>query len=194
MRKLPTEFENPLDNYILDIADKTAPYFYKMGFNPNTITTLSNICVVLTIILLFQAKYYWAAFFIVLSYFFDCLDGHMARSYKMTSVFGDYYDHISDTTKIVLVLISLYYINKDKFNKVFPLLVVLFIMMSVHFGCQELYYVSDESETLDFMKNLCPVPDKHDKTQVIQALKSTRFFGCGTVFIALAIVIIYYDY
>ncbi len=39
MRKIPTEFENPFDNYILDMADYTVPYFYKADLIPNTLTT-----------------------------------------------------------------------------------------------------------------------------------------------------------
>ncbi len=193
MRKLPTEYENPFDNYILDITDVSVEYFHKLGFVPNTITTLSNITCILVIILLFNAKYYWAAFFLIISYFFDCADGHMARTYKMTSVFGDYYDHISDITKISLVLASLYYINSTKFNHILPFIIVIFIGVAIHMGCQELLYKSDESGSLSALKNLCPV-EKGDESMLKKVIKSTRFFGCGTVYAALSLVIIYYAY
>jgi phosphatidylglycerophosphate synthase len=104
MRKIPSEYENPFDNYIINFADYTLPYVYNGGFEPNTITSLSCISCIIVIILLFQAKYYLAAFFLIVSYFFDCLDGHLARSYNMVTVFGDYYDHISDSIKLFTIL------------------------------------------------------------------------------------------
>ncbi len=193
MRKLPTEYENPFDNYLLDVCDITIPQFYKMGMVPNTVTTLSNITCILVIILLLNAKYYWAAFFLVLSYFFDCADGHMARTYKLTSVFGDYYDHVSDVTKVTLVLITLFYINPQKFNQILPVLIVIFVGVAIHMGCQELVYRSTESGSLAPLKNLCPVEPK-DETMLKKVIKSTRFFGCGTVYATLALCVIYYNF
>ncbi len=193
MRKLPTEYENPFDNYLLDVCDITIPQFYKMGMVPNTVTTLSNITCILVIILLLNAKYYWAAFFLVLSYFFDCADGHMARTYKLTSVFGDYYDHVSDVTKVTLVLITLFYINPQKFNQILPVLIVIFVGVAIHMGCQELVYKSKESGSLAPLKNLCPV-EPEDETMLKKVIKSTRFFGCGTVYATLALCVIYYNF
>ncbi len=193
MRKLPIDYENPFDNYLLDIADNTIPYFYNIGMVPNTVTTLSNITCILVILLLLNAKYYWAAFFLIVSYFFDCADGHMARTYKLTSVFGDYYDHISDITKITLVMITLYYINSEKFNQILPVLIAVYIGVAIHMGCQELMYKSDESESLSLLKNLCPV-EPGDESMLKKVIKSTRFFGCGTVYATLALCIIYYNF
>ncbi len=193
MRKLPTEYENPFDNYLLDICDITVPQFYKIGMVPNTITTLSNITCILVIILLLNAKYYWAAFFLVLSYFFDCADGHMARTYKLTSVFGDYYDHVSDITKITFVLITLFYINPQKFNEILPVLIVIFVGVAIHMGCQELVYKSKESGSLAPLKNLCPV-EPEDESMLKKVIKSTRFFGCGTVYATLALCVVYYNF
>jgi len=192
MRKIPSEYENPFDNYIINMADIIVPYVYKGGFYPNTITSLSGIACIITIILLFQAKYYLAVFFLIVSYFFDCLDGHLARSYNMVTVFGDYYDHISDMLKIFLVLLTLYYINSEKFLSIFPIFVFVSIMMLIHFGCQELYYNNDESKTLDFTKNLCPVKNKNDVSEISNALNYTKYFGCGTLYTTLIITIIYY--
>lgn len=193
MRKLPTDYENPFDNYLLDIADNTIPHFYNVGMVPNTVTTLSNITCILVIILLLNAKYYWAAFFLIVSYFFDCADGHMARTYKLTSVFGDYYDHVSDVIKVTLVMITLYYIDSQKFNQILPVLIVVYIGVAIHMGCQELMYKSDESESLSLLKNLCPI-ESGDETMLKKVIKSTRFFGCGTVYATLALCVIYYNF
>ena len=34
MRKVPIEYENPLDNYLYDIADKISPYAYNLNMTP----------------------------------------------------------------------------------------------------------------------------------------------------------------
>ncbi len=193
MRKIPVEFECPFDNYILDLADKTAPTVYKMGMTPNMITTLSNIATIIVVILLFKAKWYWAAFFVLITYFFDCLDGHLARSYNMVTVFGDYYDHISDITKVIVILTSLYIINPEKLTRVLPLLVILIILSFVHLGCQELYYNTDGSPTLYFAKSLCPIPNDFTKEELESTIKNTRLFGVGTFWLSIIMIIIYYD-
>lgn len=194
MRKISSEYENPWDNIMIGLAESLSPLFYSIGFNPNMITTLSNISCIITILLLLNAKWYWAAFFLLLSYLFDCLDGHFARKYNMVTVFGDYYDHISDILKIVSILITMYFINKEKFFKVIPIIILLGILMSIHLGCQESLYTSDESVTLEPTKQLCPVENINNKESVKEALSSTKYFGCGTFFLALAIGIIYYSF
>ncbi len=194
MRKILKEYDNPLDNYFIELSEITTPYAYSIGMNPNMITTLSNIACIITILLLLNANYYMAAFFLLVSYYFDCMDGHMARKYDMVTIFGDYYDHISDSLKIFAVLITLYCINKEKFIKVIPIIILLFILMSVHLGCQELLYNSNESITLEPTKLLCPVNNNSSDDVVKNTLYSTKYFGCGTFFLGLALIIIYYGF
>ena len=194
MRKISKEYENPFDNYLIELSDITTPYAYSIGMNPNMITTLSNIACIITILLLLNANYYLAAFFLLVSYYLDCMDGHMARKYDMVTIFGDYYDHISDSLKIFGVLFTLYYINKDKFLKIIPIIILLFILMSSHLGCQELLYNTNESVTLEPTKLLCPVSNINDNELIKNTLLSTKYFGCGTFFLGLSIIIIYYAY
>jgi hypothetical protein len=194
MRKIPQEYDNPLDNYFIGLSEITTPYAYSIGMNPNMITTLSNIACIITILLLLNANYYLAAFFVLVSYYFDCMDGHMARKYDMVTIFGDYYDHISDSLKIFAILFTLYFINKEKFMKVIPIIILLFILMSVHLGCQELLYNSNESATLEHTKLLCPVDNNSNSNLIKNTLLGTKYFGCGTFFIGLALIIIYYGF
>jgi len=199
MRKIAINYDNPFDNFFIELSDITTPYAYNLGLNPNMITTLSNVACIITILLLLNANYYWAALFILISYYFDCMDGYMARKYDMVTVFGDYYDHISDMVKIIGVLLTLYYINKDKFYKIIPIIILMGILMTIHLGCQELLYEKNESATLEPTKKLCPVKNntnltQNDKNIIQNILLSTRFFGCGTFYLTLAISIIYYAY
>jgi len=194
MRKIPRTYDNPLDNFLIELSDITTPYAYNLGMNPNMITTLSNIACIITILLLLNANYYWAAFFVLVSYYFDCMDGHMARKYDMVTVFGDYYDHISDLSKIIAILVTLYYINQEKFFKIIPIIILMGILMAAHMGCQELLYEKNESDTLGPTKELCPVKNKNDTGLVKNVLLSTRYFGCGTFYLTIAVSIIYYSF
>ena len=42
-RKIPAEYDNPIDNIILDNVEKLNPIFKEFNFTPNMITTLSLI-------------------------------------------------------------------------------------------------------------------------------------------------------
>ena len=42
-----------------------------------------------------------------IGYFFDCMDGNYARTYKMTSNFGDKYDHSFSALKVLIFPSSL---------------------------------------------------------------------------------------
>lgn len=194
MRKIPYIYENPVDNFLIQFSEITSPYIYSVGFTPNMITTLSNITCIITIILLLNANYYWAALVVMIMYYFDCLDGHFARKYDMVTVFGDYYDHISDLSKIISILITLYYINPDKFYKIIPIIGFMGIMMAVHMGCQELLYENNESDTLEPTKQLCPVKNQNDTDTLKKILESTKLFGCGTFYITIALSIVYYAF
>lgn len=193
MRKIPKNLENPIDNYLLDMCEYVSPTFYKFGFTPNLITTLSNITTIFVVLLLLQAQYTWAAFLVLVAYFFDCLDGHVARKYNMTSDFGDYYDHISDAIKCIGVIYTMYYIDSKKLLMVLPFLILSFILMMIHIGCQEQYYDSDESKSLSMTKKLCPI-DINDKNTIENRLYYTKYFGAGTGTLVLMISILYYNF
>ena len=104
MRKIPEKYENPIDNLLIEVCESSSEFAYNNGFTPNMITTLSNISCIITLIFLLKLKFYIAALFFLISYYFDCMDGYIARKYNQTSPLGDYYDHISDIIKLLLVL------------------------------------------------------------------------------------------
>jgi len=111
MRKITCECENPLDNILINISDYMCPYAKKYNFTPNILTTISLIFCGISALLLLNNYYVLAAFTYLISYYFDCMDGHFARKYNMTSYFGDLYDHISDISKGILIFSTLYYID-----------------------------------------------------------------------------------
>ena len=203
MRKIPKELENPVDNILIDGCEKVAPIFYNAGFTPNMITTLSNISAIIVILLLLNAKYMWAAFMFMVAYFFDCLDGYVARTYNMTSKFGDYYDHISDILKFISIVGVLIYIDKDKFIRILPILLLFGILTLPQLGCQELYYKGDESKSLSITKSFCPISTINEACKnnnmginsedILKSLEYTRYFGTGTFSLIFSLSFLYYD-
>jgi len=167
-----------------------APVFYKMGFTPNMITTLGNICTLIFIYYFLKKEFTFSAIFFFLSYFFDCLDGYVARSYNMTSEFGDFYDHISDGLKTIIFILLLIKMNKKLAIVYIPLLGLLFGFMGIHLANQEIYYDKEEnSKTLQIFKSLSNSKTRFDAEKT---MTYSRFFGCGTVIMVMTIMIANY--
>ena len=190
--KIPSECENPFDVLLYNIADKLSPYAKEIGLTPNLITTLSNIFGLITIILLLKSYYIIAVFTYIISYFFDCMDGHMARKYKMYSKYGDLYDHVSDIIRTLLISMTLIYIDYKKFLIILPFAILLFIGINVQLGCQELYYDKNDSASLSITKKLCPVQNINDKESLINIMKYTKYFGTGTFNLYACLIFLYY--
>jgi len=168
MRKIPAELENPLENVILDFADHAVPVFAKLGITPNGVTTIGNLFRVASIYALING-YNWIFFATALiSYVFDCMDGHLARATKNCSKFGDWYDHISDVV-YHLVLLGLIYdaMTLDQFNSQEKTIIIIMTMIFIYFtlahvGCKEKWAEesretnnSKESDSLSITKCLC---------------------------------------
>lgn len=194
MRKIPSELESPLDDWVLKFADKSGimECFHNMGLTPNVLTTIGNLSRVASIYFLVNGKKNLFILFALIGFMFDCFDGHYARKYNMTTVFGDYFDHIGD---LVYHFVLLYLIfTSTKFQAlpqrskyvvygVMALATYLFIM---HMGCQEHFFECDEKEgncshTLHFCKCVCPNRDY---------IHWTKFFGTGT-FVLLIYLLAY---
>jgi amino acid transporter len=194
MKKLPYEYENPLDVLLYKLSDYLCPFAKSLGLTPNWITTLSNIFCIITIILLIKSYYIFAILTFLISYFFDCMDGYMARKYKMFSKYGDMYDHVSDFIKFTLIYITLIYIDYKKFIFVLPIIIIALICSHIQVGCQELYYDKNESPTLDIYKKLCPVKNKDDKQSLLNAIQYTRYIGPCTFIIVICLIFLYYKF
>lgn len=190
MHKIPSRLENPIDNVIYYIIEYVAPTFYELGFTPNMITTMGNICTLIFIYYFLKKEFTLSAVFFFFSYVFDCLDGYIARSYNMVSEFGDYYDHISDGLKTLAFVILLIITNKRLALFYLPISTLIFILMCFHLANQEIYYDKPEvSKTLQTFKSLTNSKTKEDAEEI---MKYSRFFGCGTAVISMTIIIAIY--
>lgn len=191
MKKIPDYLESPVDNFLYVLVEKVAPTFHKWGFSPNMITTLGNIATLFSAYALYNQLYVVASFFFIVSYMFDCLDGFVARTYNLVSKFGDFYDHISDTAKLVIISYMLYRINPMLFLATLPIMVITLLLMCSYLAYQEKFYADSKSSyTLSFLDCFCFASD--DKRDLIRHMAYTRYFGCGTFTAIMAIIIALY--
>jgi hypothetical protein len=174
-RKIESDYENPFDNIIIDIAHWLNIHLFRpMKFVPNYITTLSLVFGVVAVYAFHKQRYILASVLFLIAYILDCADGNYARMFNMVSKFGDYYDHVSDLTKFALLIcaVSVHPID-TKIKIVFiVLLCILLFLSSIHLGCQEKIFNADGSDSLSVTKHFCP---NHN------IISFTRHFGCGTV-------------
>jgi phosphatidylglycerophosphate synthase len=126
--------------------------------------------------------------FLFISYFFDCLDGFYARSYGMVTVFGDYYDHITDwliNTGYMWVLCR--YKEFSVVVGVACILVPLLAIQMIHLSAVEKYYDNPkESQSLIFIKKIINNIDSRKKS--VKYLNWSKYFGCGTYYMVLILI------
>ena len=190
MNNIPEIYDDPFDIILYKIANILCPYAKAIGLTPNMITTLSNIFFIITIILLLKSYYIIALFTFIISYYFDCMDGHMARKYKMFSKYGELYDHGSDIIKYIVIIITLIYIDYDKFIISLPFALILIFGSLVKRGCYQLYTEINDSPTLSFSEKLCPT--KKNKELMLNIIKYIRYFGSGTIILYVSLLFLYY--
>jgi phosphatidylglycerophosphate synthase len=193
MRKVLRDFENPIDNILIDIAELLSPIAYFFGLTPNILTTISVIFSGFTLYYLKELNFSMASYMYMISYYFDCWDGFFARKYKMYSKFGDLYDHIADIIKFSSVSYMLFSINYQKFLFYTPIMIIFALLFNINLGYQELYYdKSNESNFLEIIKKLCIIKDKNNKKSILQILQYTKWLGCGTFNLIFCLIIYFY--
>lgn len=108
VNKIDSIYECPCDIYLLKFIDTHLQYYKIIGFTPNMITSISIIFGLLSMYNIFNSNYKLAAFLLFTSYYFDYVDGKLARKYNMQTTWGDYYDHFGDIFTPLLLLFMLY--------------------------------------------------------------------------------------
>lgn len=192
MPQLDKKYQHNLDNIIYDVSVDISPSFRKLNFTANDITTLSNISMCITLLLLLHAKYYWACLFLFLAYYFDCLDGIYARIYKQSSSFGEKYDHYSDLIKTISFLLILFYINPKKFLKVIPIFIIFNIICLAYCGCSDIIN-NDSILFSSYLTKLCPINDVNNKEEVSKYMNILKYFGPVISQILNIVIIIYFS-
>ena len=187
MRKLTREQNNFIDDSILTyIVEPLTHGAYKYGIKPNQLTYMGLVSAFIGIYYLTEHQLLPFIVFFSLSHVFDTWDGHLARTYKLTSTFGEYFDHISDTVKTVALFYVLWIYYNLKNNKLIIIGTIVFLVLLQTFvGCQErISKHNKHSTTLSLQTLLCY------KTPV-ENIKILKYFGPGS-FILFCLVITTY--
>jgi len=193
VNKLRYEHECPVDICIFKIIDTHLNLYYKLGFNPNMVTTLSILFGFLSAYQIMIEHYFTASILFVISYYFDCVDGKLARKYNMVTKFGDYYDHFGDLFKITAVFYALVIAKGDITNAkhwIFTTIILFFTLTQyIHLGYQErIYNTSSESPFLNILKVFTVFDTNPEKT-----IQITKYFGCGTWIVCFALIIFFWN-
>ncbi len=192
-RKITREQENPFDNIFIDIAEwLNINIFRPLNYTPNMITTMSLFIGLISVILFHYKYYIFSVIFFTTAYILDCADGNYARRYNMETSFGDYYDHISDLSKglFILIAIIIHPIPLRLKHVFIVLLIIIFSLSLVHLGCQEGIYNPDHHDKYDSLSNLKYLCGTTESS--LEYIKYSRYFGIGTltVYVCLLMVII----
>jgi hypothetical protein len=188
VNKLKDEHENFFDLYMYKFIDSHIHIYKNLRLTPNMITTLSLISGISSAYMIFKKQYKFAGILFLIQYYFDCTDGKVARKYNMTSKFGDYYDHISDTIKYLLLIYVLYKDNFNKLKKVIIVIILLLLMCFMHIGCQNIIYTNnknEESPSLNYLKG--------NREACLKHINKLKYFAPGTITLVLSIIIFFWD-
>lgn len=185
-RKISQNDENPIDNILYDISNELIKVFKIFNFTPNMITTLSLLITLIGLYYINNGYYKTGSILYFIGYFFDCMDGSYARTYNMTSKFGDYYDHISDIIKIIFLVSCKYQLKLKKQTKILFMIIILIfgLLTIIQTGCQEKIKNKDikNKSVLELVTFLCPN---------IENNKYFRYFGTGTFQLIISLFIFF---
>ena len=103
-------YESFADNNIFfPCANILIDPLYNMNLTPNMVTIISTIFTLLTIFFLLHDMKYIAISSFIFGYILDCVDGKMARKYKMGSDLGMALDSVSDVISNLSIFLFLFY-------------------------------------------------------------------------------------
>lgn len=192
--KIPREYENPIDNIIIDTSYFLGDSFKRNNYTPNMITTLSTITAIICIYTYVKHKYIISAIFLFLSYFFDCLDGNFARRYNMETEFGDYYDHIKDMLFYTILMVVIFYrLRKNKYFLLYlTIYIILTVLGTIFHGCTNIYIRNKKSKFLN--SKTLGTTEKWCYDKPGKLIKKMKYFSMGTAVIYTIFLILISKY
>lgn len=177
------EHEGYLDTILYRACEYVSDIFYDTGHTPNGITTYSLIAGLLAISALKGGHPLLFAGLWSVGYFFDCLDGYIARKYGMVSALGDVYDHAKDLIVFGLLVWTVRGMHAS--NRIAMdwqsgvALAIASAGMLVQLGCQQ--KLSNTRSVLDALQPLC---------MDTSLLQYTRWFSSATLHIVIVYVVL----
>lgn len=204
------DFESPPDVYLFHpLASQTLHLYKQAGLTPNNVTTLSLICSLLSVYYLYKRQYSTAAILYILNYYFDCVDGRLARRYNMKSDIGEAYDALSDNIAVAVLFITMLYLIKDEYIwYLIGLAVIVSVVLNYWYVSNEMHAKGPNyaSNVMSRLKDL-PINRLYEKftkstynmylstreyiPEVIK--KNIKYFGSGTANIVIATLMYNFD-
>lgn len=190
VNKLPEEIECIFDVWLYKLIDGHIHMYRKAGLTPNMVTTIGFFFGLMAAYQIIQRHYVSGALLWIVSYYFDCVDGKLARKYNMVTKFGDLYDHICDCIKYTIVFYALIKSNKKKTTPkqwiYFTIGLLILTIGCIHLGYQEIMYdKKEESNWLNVLAKIVSIDPNPERT-----IQWTKYFGCGTGILSIALLII----
>ena len=194
MHKNRKEYMALYDVLIMDhFVEPFTPFFREtVGFTPNGVTWLSNISSLIALVFLWNKNLLLFFVFWHMNYWFDCMDGYMARKYNMVSDYGDMIDHVGDWASLVGICVILAYKYKLFKNWQKNIGYILFagislIMSFIHAGCTERIA---EKNKVKFKKSKTLEPTKGACLDT-KWLNFTKFWGIGNSNLFQSIIVLF---
>jgi phosphatidylglycerophosphate synthase len=201
VNKINEEYDNPFDVMLYHIIDSQLDWYHRHNFTPNMITTISLLTALGGVHVFYKDKYVLGGILFLLGYYFDCVDGKLARKYNMVTKFGDHYDHISDFIKVIALIIFGYLKSKSKkkFAIIFVIGLAIILCSMMFFQCQELIYNRNESSSLSFIQkidllkvNKYKDPNKR-RQKCIEYIHTLKYVGVGGFWLYCSFVMIFWS-
>lgn len=145
-----------LDRIISNFIMPTLPIWHSIGATPNTLTTFGLLSSILSLVFFYTYKTFYAVLFLIFRWYFDYADGMLARKYKQTTKFGDWYDHVTDWLFFIGYIVVLYNRSTNKPIHM-SILFIMMILFGIQFGCMEKenhkYY--KEESSISRLRHIC---------------------------------------
>lgn len=179
-KKVESKYLDPIDNILYDISFNLGKKFIKINITPNMITTMSLLFALSGIYNIYNKLYRIGAVLWFIGYYFDCMDGSYARTYKLTSKFGDIYDHVSDWLKVSLLIITILLLNIKTKTKIIIGFISIFLLITtcIYNGYEE--KIKKNSYMLSF---LTVIPG--DSKNIIYF----KYLGSGVTNLVISLII-----
>jgi phosphatidylglycerophosphate synthase len=200
------DFESPFDTFFFHpLASKTLDLYKEAGLTPNKVTTLSLVSSLLSAYYLYKREYLTAAVLYILNYYFDCVDGRLARRYNMKSDIGEAYDALSDNIGVAVLLAVMFDGIKSEYTLYLAILAgIVSIILNYWFVSNEQqlkgvdYYETTESRLKDLPINKAYSEYIKRSHKLYELTKdyipgvirdNIKYFGSGTANILIAVII-----
>ena len=145
-----------IDSLISNCIVPTLPIWHSIGATPNMLTTLGLLSSIMSLVFFYKSNKLYSIIFFLFRWYFDYADGMLARKYKQTSNFGDWYDHVTDWIFFIGYIFVLYTRSKHRVLHI-SLILILMILFSIQFGCLEKdnhkYY--KEESSISRLRHIC---------------------------------------